>query len=597
MYNTLTENQREIVDCTASKIIVKACPGSGKTYSVTARLQKLLNENKYRHEGIAVLSFTNIACEEIKGYLTKFSNVSNLGNPHFLGTFDSFINNYIFLPYGHLFMECKQRPEIVGTEYNRWVEYNASLTRVFKDRVCYRDPNYYFDKASFNADDELIPLLPYSNYHFGKSDWDDQYKADKKTLKKVISDIRYSKKFHFKEGKANQSDAIYIAYQLLKKYPQITQNLSRRFPTIIVDEAQDTTELQMAILDELIRYNTKDVMLIGDPDQAIFEWNTADSSLFMEKYERKDWYPIVLNENRRSSQNICNLLNNFYGGDMRSTSDFKDDKNNPQIIGHNEDRETILDIKKRFLEECRSNDINEDSVAIVYRGSSFGEQFFDKPQTSISLEDQPWEKGYYFVRDIVHGMFLIDEGEYKHGYKLIEKGYLKLQNPEIRYISNQFIKSKINNIGFREFRNVVFDFITNLPSTKNNTLFEWYNTFNKLFDNKIKIKIAKSRIPIKILFTKPEIINHNDYHIDTVHSVKGSTYDAILLFLKKGSANSDYKTILEKNYNAKTHEETIKRDNEELRIVYVACSRPRRLLWLAVFNGAHLNVWKNKLKV
>lgn len=87
---------------------------------------------------------------------------------------------------------------------------------------------------------------------------------------------------HFNAGKFNQADAIYFTFRILDKYPSITQNLVRRFPILIIDEAQDTTELQMAIIDKLSQYGAESIMLIGDPDQAIFEWNTASPHLFME---------------------------------------------------------------------------------------------------------------------------------------------------------------------------------------------------------------------------------------------------------------------------------------------------------------------------
>lgn len=60
-----------------------------------------------------------------------------------------------------------------------------------------------------------------------------------------------------------------FTFRILDKYPSITQNLVRRFPILIIDEAQDTTELQMAIIDKLSQYGAESIMLIGDPDQAI----------------------------------------------------------------------------------------------------------------------------------------------------------------------------------------------------------------------------------------------------------------------------------------------------------------------------------------
>jgi len=118
MFERLSPTQREIVDCPGRRIVVKACPGSGKTFSVTARLARLLCNNQLnKHQGIAAISFTHTACDEIKNGIQKFG-VSNVTYPHFIGTIDSFINNYIFFPYGHLFMGCNKRPEVIGTEYN-----------------------------------------------------------------------------------------------------------------------------------------------------------------------------------------------------------------------------------------------------------------------------------------------------------------------------------------------------------------------------------------------------------------------------------------------------------------------------------------------
>ena len=54
----LSAQQQAVVDCNESRIIVKACPGSGKTFSVAARMAKLLRENNLsRHQGIAAISF------------------------------------------------------------------------------------------------------------------------------------------------------------------------------------------------------------------------------------------------------------------------------------------------------------------------------------------------------------------------------------------------------------------------------------------------------------------------------------------------------------------------------------------------------------
>ena len=187
----LTYRQKRIVVCNEPRIIVKACPGSGKTFSVTARLARILKKNKLnRHQGIAVLSFTNTACNEIKMGLQEDWGINEVSNPHFIGTIDKFINDYIFLPFGHLEMGCSFRPEIIGTEYNKWFDYDSSKTKVYDGKVSQRDPNYYFDKVSFRDTlDEIekpFPLMPSTSYHFS---WENKPMNLDGTYNKKIQDI------------------------------------------------------------------------------------------------------------------------------------------------------------------------------------------------------------------------------------------------------------------------------------------------------------------------------------------------------------------------------------------------------------------------
>ncbi|MCK5015717.1 MAG: ATP-dependent helicase [Candidatus Peribacteraceae bacterium] len=582
----MTEKQKEIVNCDKAHIIVKACPGSGKTYSVTARLAKLISKKKYHHQGIAVLSFTNNACIEIKDYLEKHCNISEIGYPHFIGTLDSFINKYIFFPFGHLVMECDKRPEIVGTEYNKWYEYDSSKRNYRTRKIS--DPDYYFDKVSINIIDHPFPIVPVQVFHFS-------WKRNKDgSFRQEIQDILKRKYYYFSQGKANQADANYLAYRLLVNYPQIAKNLAKRFPTIIIDEAQDTTELQMAILDILDASSLENLMLIGDPNQAIFEWNTADSSFFMKKYESEDWHKIDLEENRRSSQNICELLNKFYNYNMNSVAESEHCTLTPEILGHDETKKSITSIKEKFLKKCEDEEgMPAKQIAILYRGTRFGEKYFNLAIENINFDNLPWRNNNYHVRDIVHGKYLIDNGKLKDGLRLIEKGYLKLKFG-IKYVSREYIQEQIDNNNFRQYRYELFNFIGKLPDTKGKMLSNWINEAEAVLDQKLDIKQGKGNVLINKLFLERDSDNDFDYYLNTIHSVKGSTYDAVLVFLKKSSSTKDYKTILSKTYNEADVDKK-KRDDEEIRIVYVACSRPRKLLWIAVYEGEHKTVWEEML--
>ena len=66
MFETLSNKQREIVFDKTGKFVVRACPGSGKTFCVSARLSRLILGWEKDYEGIAALSFTNVAWQEIE---------------------------------------------------------------------------------------------------------------------------------------------------------------------------------------------------------------------------------------------------------------------------------------------------------------------------------------------------------------------------------------------------------------------------------------------------------------------------------------------------------------------------------------------------
>lgn len=95
----LTHEQLSFLEA-EGRVIVRACPGSGKTYSVATKLLSYLDNWDRYHQGVAILSFTNVASEEIyKKALLMNKGIGKLDYPHYIGTVDSFINEFIVLRY------------------------------------------------------------------------------------------------------------------------------------------------------------------------------------------------------------------------------------------------------------------------------------------------------------------------------------------------------------------------------------------------------------------------------------------------------------------------------------------------------------------
>ena len=561
VFESLSNIQKSIVFEKKGKFVVRACPGSGKTYSVAARLARLIGEWDKKQRGIATISFTNAAWQEIKQQLEfHFGVFSGISYPHFLGTIDSFINQNIFLPFGHLVLGCKKRPELVGEPYGPWHGRNYS--------------EKLFDNITFDINGNFLAL--------NKLRMQNNWASNQHIIK--------AKKRLLQSGFAIQHDADYYAMKLLEKYPQIAAALACRYPTLIIDEAQDTSDIQMRIIDILIENGLKQIMLVGDPDQAIFEWNKAKPELFLQKYEEWCGDSIKLNENRRSSQKICDCTFKLSSLDMTSsaiTEEVRDYIFSPMVITY--DSNNINATIEYFFSLCRENgiEINRKDVAVIYRSKDIF-----KLITGIEpINQESWKIGDYHTKDFAKGKYLFDGREMKKGAQLIEKAYIKMMSDNA-VCTPIDIEKRINAVGFSTHRKEVFRVLSLLPKTTC-SIGKWVLITNERFvsngiTSSLAINDSMRDVAFEQIFrNENESLQCRDYRLGTVHSVKGETFEAVLLFLKQKGFGPYYKNLI--------RDGTSVSENEELRIVYVGLTRPRKLLVLAVPDDENKQAWESKL--
>lgn len=554
--------------------VVKACAGSGKTSVVAAKIAFLLGNWETSNRGIAAISFTNVAWQEIEDKLKNdFGISSGLAYPHFIGTIDSFINRYLFLPFGHLILKCETRPEII----TNWVPRIYSKEAECMSNVC------KLNEISYDIKGNLICSSHRS--HFAKCSLNHLY-------------CKNAKNKMCEKGFVTQTDANYFAMSLLEKYPEIAKSIAFRFPLFLIDEAQDTSEIQMRIFEILLENGLNRLMIIGDPNQAIYEWRTANPEVFFNK--EKELETLILNENWRSSSKICTFTDKLVSEDCISIALNEEVKNysfEPEIWGYN--TTTPLNVEtnrliKRFLEICEINEvtIDREKVAILVRSNDILNEIRNYGNF---IEKDPWREQrdrsiHYTIhcKNIAKSKYLFDKKEYKESFKLLERTIYTIKKGE-GYVSNEELKEFINEIGFKKWRIEIFDLLTRLPKT-DLKLKEWVDIANGIIKNdnffginhfeiKIKEKGDKrySEMKFEQMFRDQEVKTEN-YTVGTVHSVKGRTFEAVLLILK----NKTYRNIL---YNDI-------RDNEEKRIIYVATTRPQKILVIAV-PDKDKKLWKN----
>src|SRR5262249_1472174 len=102
--------QRDAIFATDLEYLLRAAPGSGKTWTACRRFIWRAANWPYDVGGIALLSFTNVAIREFRDAAAKLGQGQLLNDPNYLGTFDAFVERFILGPFGHLLVGAKKRP-------------------------------------------------------------------------------------------------------------------------------------------------------------------------------------------------------------------------------------------------------------------------------------------------------------------------------------------------------------------------------------------------------------------------------------------------------------------------------------------------------
>ncbi|MBW8001210.1 MAG: ATP-dependent helicase [Planctomycetes bacterium] len=569
----LTDQQKQIVN-RKGLFVVKARPGSGKTFAVAARFAQLLSSWEYPHRGIAVISFTNVAWQEIERYLTEdFGIKTPVSYPHFLGTIDSFFNRYTFLPFGHLIMGCKTRPQLIGPPVNNWEPIgNGYWWGVGKcNRMC------KLNHFSYDSDGNLISIAYPAVFH-------------NCTLNPKPCSIK--KREINLAGYATQADSRYYSMRVLQEFPQIVKALIYRFPILMIDEAQDTSVVEMKTIDTLIEKGLDEVMLIGDVEQAIFEWRNARPDLLETKYKQWKNNSLTLDENWRSSQNICNFFNKislFSEAPKSVDKNIKEYPFSPVIWEYKEG--SYLKIISDFLNLCKKHNIKgREKIAILFRSKGLLKTFQSGTKASVYLS--PWQNE--LTASVCESKTLYDRGKFKDGLHCLEKGICKKIN-NLKFCSSADLEEISFEYGFTKWRRMLYEILARLPKT-DCALGEWIEQANTSLNNELLIKNGDLSIKQRGKYKKDyaamsfkdlfpdDSESDNDCSLGTIHSVKGGTFDAVLVAFKKNAGDKrKYQNIL--------NDDSL--NSEELRIIYVAITRPRKILVIAVPEGEGV-IWQNK---
>lgn len=282
----LNDAQRRAVTSDAATLAILAGPGSGKTHTLTARVAWLIDNVGYQPENIIVATFTVKAAREMKDRIGKV-----LGNSRekklILGTFHSIARRYL-TTYGHH----------IGLSPKFGIA-DESDSRTSIERICKRlqlavDPRaarMWISKKKAQGTEAAAkptkgPAKPPSpqEAEFGTCYQEYQSHLEKSNL-------------------LDYDDLLVRCVELLRQFPRCVSNIQ----SVLVDEYQDTNGIQYELMKLLAQQHWR-ITTVGDPDQSIYGWRSAEIKnlrrMFQEfgRTER-----VSLEENYRSSQSILHL--------------------------------------------------------------------------------------------------------------------------------------------------------------------------------------------------------------------------------------------------------------------------------------------------
>ena len=282
------DERRAFIRCMESRDVV-ACPGSGKTTALLAKLLILAKKMPFEDgRGICVLTHTNVAIDEIKKR-AGIASSSLFRYPNFFGTIQSFVNQFFAAPW---YRSEFGRP-IVAIENDRFFweleklyQREYGLSKWLKPRGGLDTlGNYWFNPNTLIVGKSLYESIP-------------NLSETKPTYQKIQS-IRTE---ILSRGILSYNDAYALALRYLVKMPEAAQAVSARFCMVFLDEIQDTDQHQFRILDAVFQLEQVVVQRIGDPNQAIYH-DRVQSDGYWEPNN-----PLHFSDSRRYGKTITRIL-------------------------------------------------------------------------------------------------------------------------------------------------------------------------------------------------------------------------------------------------------------------------------------------------
>ncbi|MCQ2787317.1 MAG: UvrD-helicase domain-containing protein, partial [Bacilli bacterium] len=293
----LNEEQLKAVSTKSQYTRVVAGAGSGKTRVLTYRIAYLIGEKKVDPSEILAIAFTNKVANEMKDRVVRM-----------LPDVASFLHVSTFHSFGARFLRAEIKA--LGISPSFTIFDDDDTERLIRD-ICLG--------RGYSKKDEIITMSM-------------NYIATKKCKGLYPNDVKLGHFYNeeecleiFKEYEKRKRQMIALDFDdllllpiiILENFPEIRNKWLNKIHYILIDEFQDTNDVQFKLIKLLSNQDTN-VYVVGDPDQTIYTWRGANQKIILD-FEKT--YPgaetVILNRNYRSTKTILDAANKLIANNKK----------------------------------------------------------------------------------------------------------------------------------------------------------------------------------------------------------------------------------------------------------------------------------------
>lgn len=345
--NFLNESQKQAVLMTDGPVMILAGAGSGKTRTLVARIQYLLEEKNISPYQVLAVTFSNKAAREMRERLAANTQI-NIGALN-VTTFHAFCAKVLRMEATYL-----------GLSKNFTIYDDGESQSIIKALLTKRGINQ--KELSPYTVAAFIDGIKNLGYYVGLTRSSDVEKfAEDKRLFDIF--LEYEAELH-RSNAVDFGGLITGVLNLFRSFPEVLKKYQQKFKYVLVDEYQDTNRAQFDLIQQLSHLH-RNICVVGDEDQSIYSWRGADIRNILD-YEQV--FPeaklIKLEQNYRSSKKIIEAASEVIANNLA--------RKGKQMWTDNDEGEEIR------IVECRDDKAEAEFI---------GQEIRKLHQVGVSLKD------------------------------------------------------------------------------------------------------------------------------------------------------------------------------------------------------------------